>query len=358
MGKLKRFLASLMVGVTLCTFTGLTAFATEADSNSTNSGKILEIEKTFESENGATLPSETFEFTMKPDETASGTSTDGNSLNIYKGVSLGDKDTISMTFDSKTSSTQKASFDLSNLKFTNTPGIYKYIVKEVVPTDANENIKYDSTEYSVSVYVDKTGAIVAIVSYNAKGTKDPIKFKNTYKEKAPNTDELVVKKNVEGSMGDRTKRFIFYLNLELTSGTEVQGTITRSNNRTETVTLKNGNNIFRLGDGDVLTVSDLPEGTLYTVTETAATDYTTDIVCTTKDSSGNDKEVKVDNSKRYSAQANQTPIVSGGTTIEFTNTKDYVVPTGVRLDIMPYLTLFAFALVGLAAFFCGRLRKR
>jgi pilin isopeptide linkage protein len=358
MGKLKRFLASLMVGVTLCTLTAPSAFAAETASTSINSGKVLEIEKTFQSKDGSELPSETFQFTMKPDETASGISTDGNNLNIYEGVSLGDNDTIEMSFDSKTTTTQQAGFDLSNLTFTNTPGIYKYIVKEVVPTDANENIKYDSSEYSVSVYVNKSGEIVAIVSYNVKGNKTPIQFKNTYKQPKVKYDQLVVKKKVEGSMGDKTQKFTFYLNLELASGTKVKGTIARSDNTTETMTFKTGNNKFQLADGDVLTVTDLPEGTLYTVTETGASGYTTDIVCTTKDSDGKDKKVEVNYSKKYTASKYQTPIVTGGTTVEFTNTKDYVVPTGVRLDIMPYLTLLAFALVGSIIFFSGRRRKR
>jgi pilin isopeptide linkage protein len=348
-----------MVGVTLCTLTGTSAFATETDTNSTNSGKILEIEKTFETDEGTTLPNETFQFSMKPDTKAGGTSTDGNYLKIYKGVSLGDKDTISISYDANSATTQKASFDLSSLTFTNTPGIYKYIVKEVIPSraKANANITYDKNEYSVSVYVNKKGEIVAIVSYNSDGSKTPIKFTNTYKEPEATLDQLIIKKSVGGSIGDKTARFDFNLNLELAAAAEAQGTITRNDNSSETVTFKSGDNSFKLADGDVLTVSNLPIGTLYTVTESGASDYATDIVCNTKDSSGKDKKVDVDNSKNYSASSNQTPIVAGGTTIVYTNTKDYVAPTGVRLDIMPYLAMFAIASVGAILLFAARLRK-
>jgi hypothetical protein len=164
---------------------------------------------------------------------------------------------------------------------------------------------------------------------------------------------LVIKKSVEGSMGDKEKKFDFNLNLELAAGTEVQGTIARTDKSTETITFKKGDNKFQLADGDVLTVADIPTGTLYTVTESGADDYATDIVCETKDN-----KVVANNTKEYSASDKKTPISDGGNTISFTNTKDYAAPTGIRLDIMPYLTLFALAGAGAIIFFAGRLRKR
>jgi hypothetical protein len=120
--------------------------------------------------------------------------------------------------------------------------------------------------------------------------------------------------------------------------------------------LGDSENIFTLADGDYLTIEDLPEYTIYSVTEQGAADYQTSIVGTT--STGSDeKKHTVDSGKTYDAKTANTPIVNGGNTIVFTNNKD-ITTTGLILKVGPQLLVLLIAVGGALVIFKTRKRNK
>jgi hypothetical protein len=97
------------------------------------------------------------------------------------------------------------------------------------------------------------------------------------------------------------------------------------------VSVQAGKATVSLKGGESCRLTDLPDGTVYTIEETNASAYSTTIQITGYDGT-------VD-------EANKTAsgTVYGGTTVNYTNDKTVIVPTGIRLDILPYAVVIALA---------------
>lgn len=353
--KIKKLAAVAMAGV-MAGVLGFSMAGTTTKADETTPITGLTIEKVFESDSGGITPNETFTFTMTPDTSVKdGQKDTASGLSVYKGVDLGANATVKMVYTSLSDKTQKATFSLEGVKFSNKPAIYRYLVKEVKPANANQYITYDSTVFKVDVTVDANGNILSVINVtNSENVseKQPIVFNNKY-----TSDDLVIKKVVSGTLGNKSEAFKFKLNIPvegimitLQQYAPFKAYYEDASTGTKTYAgeIKVGEDFeFVLSDGDQLLVENVPAGMIYTVTETGAQDYTTNITCTSANTeSGTAK--KLYNQKEYNAYTNETPIIEGENLVTFENIKDYNADTGVRIDYKPYIILFLIAAVGVS----------
>jgi pilin isopeptide linkage protein len=409
MKKMRKILAAVLSAATVFSMSVMPAFAedpsgenggdgtvidgggTTAETEDSGSGSSgisgLTITKEFKSENGGSLPNATFTFTMKPatvttDEDGNSTET-YNSIQVVPGLPLSDDEVnidFTATVDSDETGTETFDFTLADGKSFEGPKAYAYVVKEEVAEDDKDSaITYDTEEYTVYLLVDNTNTVTAVVSVsvNEDGEKEatalskkPIKFTNTC-----STDSLVVKKVVTGSMGSKTEQFKFQIVIPETSrlqgghkidaGTTYEAVVTRKATGTtedpisivvkDETDLTDSDNIVYLADGDFVTISGLPENTDYAIKELEATDYTTTIVGETTDANGDGVKKNV-SGKVYDASEKNTPIIDGGNTVTFTNSKDFT-PTGLAIKVGQQLLVLLIAVGGALVIFKSRKRK-
>lgn len=181
-------------------------------------------------------------------------------------------------------------------------GAYIYKLSEVKGTDTG--IVYDETVYYVKVEVTLVEkAYVAKVSYFADADcNDQIKTDNPTFNNLTAPGSLTIKKTVSGNAADKNKEFTFTLMLTknavtLTGKAEYGG-----------FTFEDGKYTFTLKHGASKTITGIPAGFDYTVTESDNNGYT----------------VTVDGRNTTTATGH---IKAGGTeTITFNNHKSYVYP--------------------------------
>jgi hypothetical protein len=195
-------------------------------------------------------------------------------------------------------------------------------------------------------------------------SKKVLEFKNT-----SSTDTLIIKKEVTGSLADKTKQFNFTIlipeggdAINLGSDSSFTGTIHRATNSTAndtSVTVTVGTEkTFTLADGEYVTFEGVPKGMIYTVTEDEYDDYTTTIEATASTTEGNassNDTADVDGNT-FNASTENFPIVNGGNTVTFTNDKE-VTPTGLALEFGPYLAILGVAVAGAVIVFASRKRR-
>jgi hypothetical protein len=387
MRKTKKFLAAILSAATVFSMSAIPAFAA-ADASS-DDAFTLEIKKVFESENNGALPDADFKFTMEPVDVASGTTYSG--LDVEKGLALDEDETtigFEATTDSSESDTDEFVLTPADNKEFEGPKAYAYVVKEDASYVTDTSITCDPKEYTVYVLVDNDNNVTAVVNVSVKDGegkttaigklakegdgKSPIVFTNTCK-----TDSLTIVKKVEGALGDKDEVFKFKIDIPvagsstghtITAGTTFTGKYTRAKSGTMATTadivVGADDNIIELKDGDSFTIEGLPQATIYTITEQDATDYHTDIEgkFSTENSSGNTQTVTAkvsydatnpEASKVYSATAKNTPIVDGGNTITYTNTKNVTV-TGLAVAFGPQLLVLMLAVGGALVIFKTR----
>ncbi|HHJ8697780.1 TPA: QVPTGV class sortase B protein-sorting domain-containing protein, partial [Streptococcus pyogenes] len=227
-------------------------------------------------------------------------------------------------------------FDFSQVKFTNV-GIYRYIVEEV--QDTVSGIHYDSQKWYIDVYVvegDNGFVPKYIVSSKALETKEPVLFSNSF-----DTTSLVVKKEVTGNTGDKTKNFKFQLllkeNAYFSAGQKVSVTIT-SEKASEVTTATIGQPlIFELKHNEQLKLDKLPVGITYQIDETSknSDSYTTTATIQEGEQSQNSYVLNSDK------ETDKSPDI-----ITVTNKRDTQVPTGVVGTLAPFAVLSIVAIGG------------
>lgn len=370
MKKNRRILSTLIALVLLCAMTATTAFADVPSSltvDGTTENGTINLTKYLVVDKDAPVPAASFNFSLEPETVEDNTKTE-NGLPVYTGPAVtngtatvtfangdtttdGAEDNPILTDATKKFATKTTTLSLAGAIFTK-PGVYRYGVTET--TEGGSGLTVDGTKYIVDVYVGYATpeggtesadlSILQTLTKKENATeKSDITFKNTFASQS-----LTVSKMVAGNMGDRTKDFSFTLNItadgKLSENTTITAVKTAQDGYTSNVTVTVGSDsTFTLKHGETLAVPGLPEGTVYTVTETKDDDYTT-----TVDSTGT---FYADNNKVSNTMS------STGNTEAFTNTASKTVDTGIILDIAPYLIIFIIAIVGAILFF-GRKRKK
>ena len=349
----RRLAAALMTGAMMVSMMGMTAMA-QGPSDVTK----LDFSKVINAGENVLMPNAEFTFaveevTVNPGETVA----DGSVPNITVpvkdgiegGVYFGTKEnkvyetTLAFTAgQNENSKTGTICFDSSVFKNEGV-GVYRYKIleKDIDKSDGkNEGItKGDVTEYYLDLWVtdpDEDGEnfiIAGVVAHTGDSTKkaSAVVIDNEYA-----TNAITIKKVVDGNQGDKKADFTFSIKIEGESEEQykvVYGT------GTETTLTSGEEQDIKLANGETATVYGLSENDKYTVREREADQngYTTTIKI-------GDKEVNDVTGKT----------TADGTEITFTNTRNVDTPTGVILNIAPYILMVALA--GVLAFFF--LRKR
>ncbi len=177
------------------------------------------------------------------------------------------------------------------------------------------------------------------------------KFENTYK-----AGSLTVTKTVDGTMGDRSKKFPIDVVFTAPSDKKVTGTITYYAGETEKGTVAPGEEgwtgsktvSLELAHGETIQFDNIPDGVKYTVIEDPDT-----IKHLTSETEEQDKP----NSYKVAGEVTSATAITAGsvTPVTITNTKDIDVDTGITLETLPYVLLMALAAMGFVAL---KLRKR
>ena len=236
-------------------------------------------------------------------------------------------------------------------------GVYKYVVKEVIPEDKYEGIKYDETAYNVYLYVtEKEGGGKEVSSVvvtegdnndiinNGDEKTGEILFTNDYGKDSDNdkTHDLTITKEVTGALGEKNREFEISVKIDGVNG-EKYNVVTvvkggeGEEDETPTSPLTSGEvGTYYLKDGESIRIYGLSENDQYTVVE-------------------NEKyAVEEGYTVTYSDEDGKGTVSADDTELTITNHKDAVTPTGIVMTFAPYV-----ALIGLAGVFAATfLRKR
>lgn len=214
-------------------------------------------------------------------------------------------------------------------------GIYIYKLSEVVGTDTG--IVYDETVYYVKVEVTLVEKeYEAKVSYfkdeacTVSLTTDFPTFNNTTKP----TGSLTISKTVSGNAASTTKEFTFTVTL-MQNGDTWNGEYTYGG-----VTFTNGEATFKLKAGDSKTITGIPAGFDYTVTESDNNGYTVTVngentaTATGAIEAGETSTAAFKNTKNYVYPPN--PPIMDEIIVEITGNSDSVVYDGTEHSVKDY----------------------
>lgn len=227
-------------------------------------------------------------------------------------------------------------------------GTYEYTVTETAGNA--EGITYDSTSYTMTVYVangsDATLAVQRITVDANNGKQDSLSFANTYRKNG----SLTITKNTVGDLADKTKDFAFTITF-IKSGTENDNVTSYIGKiGSEDVICNIGEETtFYLHDGESLVFDELPVGTRYVVTEEAAADGYTPSVSVIE----NGVQTVTDNTTAEASALSTANVGSSNLVgedenkVEFTNTHGDVPVTGLVLKNLPFLLLIVLPALAL-----------
>ena len=342
----KKKIGAFVLAGTMLLSMGTTVFAAgEPTVPNVNQNGQVPITKDFEMADGLATPNVTFKFT------ATSETPDALPAMIEDiSYAAGDKGTLK---DEKYVISKDTAISFQGT--WSHVGEYVYTVTETQdPANKVENVTYDSSEYTLRVYVVNKNDNLEVEKITAEkaGTKTAkILFKNTYAKKDAT---LIIEKNTTGTYANKTQQFDFTIAFtksptESTLG-EFKGTITRKgNNTSEPVITNNGSYNFKLADGDKLQFTDLPVGTTYVVTENGAKDdYTPSVTVienaqeTVKDRVAQNEEQALSTQKE---NGEKNLIGENTNKVTFTNTYKNVAVTGVIMNNLPFILLVAVAIV-------------
>lgn len=337
----KKKIGALVLAGTMLLSMGTGVFAAEnIDIPNVNGQDGVKITKDFVMADGLAIPQATFKFQVRsktPDAlsaTIQDISYDANDIKI--------KQTDGSYVISKD---QKLSFE-GNWQHA---GEYVYKVTETQdPANKVENVTYDSSEYTLRVYVVNKNDNLEVEKITAEkaGTKTAkILFTNTY---AKNDATLTIEKKTTGKYANKTKEFNFEITFTKSPMSDKRNFT--GNIGSEPVECIAGTpKSFTLADGEQLVFSNLPVGTTYVVKELDALDGYTPSVTVVEN-----RTTTVNRAAAQEGDALDT-LKEGGkknlvgeheNKVTFTNThQGGVVPTGILMNNLPFILLVAVAIV-------------
>ena len=257
---------------------------------------------------------------------------------------------------STTAYSQTFSIDLVKLLGDNYNKVGKYAYTISENETKIPGITKDSHEYEMIVTVvnkekdnltSDTGYGYFVGMYDADGNKVPAEFTNTY-----NSYSLEVKKTVQGNFGDLGDTFTFYITLGGADGKDnnyASATVTVSDAANaangKTWTIGGGQQTITLKHGQTATISNLPVGVTYTVTEKKTNDDGTAWVY---DTTG---EAVAINDVLPSITTNNE------NKVEIVNKHEGTPDMGVVLDNAPYIAMLAIVAIGGVALMLNKRRR-
>lgn len=345
----------------------VSAFAADTPTGVYESPASIPIEKIVDAEDNVLAPNTEFTFTVSP-VASDTTKTNGNdTVVVYKGVEGGAtfaENAATITFAPGDALSKESAITLNAGVFTK-PGVYRYEVAETTPadTDKYDGIGYSTEKYWLDLYVEartnsdkETYYVITYVEVIKQGqteAKSKVQFTNTYA-----TNNLKVTKKIAGNQGDKTAKWAFNITITGVNGEKYatdyvvptgDTAIADTDKTTDGKLIMSSGTTYTvyLGDEEYINIYGLSAEDTYKVVETAAN---TDGYVTTV--SGDSWDLKED------LETPDVGTVSGTTAtadvdITYTNTKAVDTPTGVIMNIAPYVLMVALA-GGIAFFFLRR----
>ena len=254
------------------------------------------------------------------------------------------------TLNSATDLTDTVTFDV-NVGLFPLAGIYKYTITENDFT--YDGITKDTNVLDLYVYIQNgdNGLEVAYTELvdpdggsEGKGLKTD-SFTNDYDSNGAALHDLVVYKVVSGNAANMSESFTFKVKIKgetgekyyVEIGTYKDGTFTAKPDKTSILS-SGTDGEFTLGNGDAIKVYGLDGDDAYTVEE--LNDNT------------NGYTLKIDDTEDADGITNG--IISADKTIKYENAKNASTPTGIVMNVAPYVLLVVVAAAGCFVF----LRKR
>ena len=388
------------LAATLLLLVSLLAMPVSA-ANKPVAGGTFDFDKYLVMDENANVPNVSFTFNIVAGDavTASGTNHviyAGDDTNRVAGspvLKVGDNATGTVTFaptdtayttqqagDSVTlGSEQKYAIKTITVDFTKVtfkaPGIYRYVITEQKTNPAPSGITYD-TNYQRTLDVtvqykansDTELEVSGYTFYQTKktdGSNDDVDptmkdtgFTNTYA-----TNDLTLKKEVEGNQGDRDMYFKF--TVVISNATENNKyTVDLAHATATEITLPNNikytnANELTVGAGGTVTATYYLKNDEYIVIQGLTSDTQYKI---TEDSYANDGysttyKVNDGQAQTGSSTPDETAVGDSDVSVTFTNSKSGTVPTGILLETAPYLILGAVVVAGLVVLFATRRRR-
>ncbi len=228
-------------------------------------------------------------------------------------------------------------------------GIYTYTITQTAGNKAGVSYWASDIRLVVTVVQDADGLlrVAAVHTEGGEGEKSD-DITNTY-----SAGSLAVTKTVTGNMGDRSKYFAVNVTLTGEAGKTYAASYTVSGgtklvNGTDNATASTISigtpATFYLKHGETFTISNLPYGVTYTVTEE---DYTAE------ENGGYDTPAIT-----YSDTGTTKTVDSSSETVDITNNKGAIVDTGISLDSLPYILLLVISLTGAVVIIVKRRSSR
>lgn len=331
-------LAAILTAVVLTAAMAVPAFAADEAAGAVETGAndaaitSMDFDKVVDADDNTYQPAETFKFTVE-----GATVTDGEEYNnavVSAGTGTITIADVATDATLKGKQTYDGTIDFSALSLSQ-PGVYKYTVTET--KGSNKDMIYDTTKtlYVYARWKDAsdtskgTEVYGAALTNTAGSTADKsATFTNTYKynggdEDEPEFQDLTIKKEVKGTMGDTSKLFDF--TLTITSGSNRTTYVVSTTANGSAATLTSGTPYtFSLKHGESIVIENLSALDTYTITET---DYSGEGYAT---------EGTVTTAKNMAKTA---------TTETITNTKNAVTPTGIIMNYAPYIAMIGAAVV-------------
>ncbi len=335
--KLKKLFAGILAVAMMATMAA-PAFAAKATDVETNAGRkdfedvsVVELVKDYKLTNADTVsPAETIKFTVVSSDVKKAAK--GIDTTTMPKVTV--DDIVLKDGDAGTKHTTNI-----NLPTYTSVGVYTYTITENDGKMAGVTYRANPITLVVTVVNgDNAGEFVRIPALHIDDTKNDT-IENTY-----SAGTLNIKKEVKGTMGDKSKNFKFTLTLSVAEGDtktypetyNMTATPTGDDQLSNPTTIKLGEatTVYLHNDSEIH-IANLPYGVKYTITED---DYTGD-----GDDNGYTTKVdgKTDLSKTDTIGADASNVV-------FTNSKGGVVDTGVILDNAPYIALMMVVVAGAA----------
>lgn len=244
-------------------------------------------------------------------------------------------------------------------------GVYTYKITE--NNGATAGVTYDTEPVYLTVIVTRdedTNALKAVYKYkkgeSAAAAKSDVGDGTAVFENKYVTGDLSIKKEVTGKFGETTNTYFDFTvtlkgeeELSYASSYAITGGSSAAENP-DTIFFDNetktGKVNLKLKHGDTVTIEDLPDGMTYCVTESDYTGdgYTTTINGEEKQTTG---ELKADFDNDLSVEGVKASVT-------FVNDKDgsTAVDTGIYLDNLPYIIVFAGVLAAVAVLVIRRRR--
>lgn len=320
MKRVKRLLACVLA-LTMMLGLSATAFAREASASTDQ--ETVTVKKAYKLTNaGTTSPAETFTLQqIGPGVVKDGEVTSAPALGTITGAS----------FAKGAATVNGATGDITiALPTYDRVGVYEYTLKEVAGKTAGVAYYDQEIKLVVTVIQGENGKLrIAAVHTESAGDKNDT-FENTY-----SAGTLKISKTVTGNLGDKDRYFEFKVTLTGEAG-KVYGesyAVSGGSYAENPTAIKVGEETtFKLKHGDTINIANLPYGVSYKVTETEMKNYTT------------------------TKTGDEGSISAAEQTAAFTNNREGDIDTGVYLDNLPYLLVFA-GVLAIAAVFVVRRRR-